>query len=403
MDTKMRISALKLFACTVAVAAAVSCSQQKSESYNALDWSVRMADSELVRGLPGTNVDSPRFKWDYSAGVGLKAFLDLYETVGDQKYYDAVYTFSDKVVSEDGSIKTYSVEEYNIDRINTGKAFFRIYDKTGDPKYKKALDLLRSQLDGHPRNDDGGLWHKAIYPHQMWLDGLYMGGPFYAEYTARYGQKEAYQDLINWFRTMDEHCYDPGTDLYRHACDVSRQMPWADKETGWSDHCWGRGMGWFFMSAVDAIEFIPKDEPGREVVEMVIGKLGAMVKRMQDPETGVWYQVIDRSGDEGNFFESTCTAMFTYCLVKAVRLGYLDRSYLKVARKAYDGFIKTFVTEDENGLLNVSNCCAGAGLGGTPYRAGDYNYYINEARRSNNSIFANGPFIMAGVEFSKLK
>lgn len=396
----MRKSILIIAAAVMAVA----CTGVKQSDYMA--WSVKMADSEVTRGVPGANVDSPRFKWDYAVGVDLKALLDIYDATGDEKYYAPVLEFADKVVAEDGSIKTYQLEEYNIDRVNTGKIFFRIYDKTGNEKYRKALDLLRSQLDTHPRNEDGGLWHKAIYPHQMWLDGLYMGGPFWAEYTARYGNRggdvhEAWQGLITWFRTMDEHCYDPATDLYRHACDVSCQMPWADKETGWSDHCWGRGMGWFFMSAVDALPFIPEDEPGRDVVLKVINKLASMVARTQD-ESGAWYQVIDRSGDEDNYLEATCTAMYTYSLLKAVRLGYIDKSYLAVAKKGFEGFIEQFVSEDENGLLSTSDCCMGAGLGGTPYRSGDYNYYVHEARRGSNSTFANGPFIMAGIELQLL-
>lgn len=400
MKTKTFLLPLSLLVAMLAL----SCQPKAvSECDKALDWSVRMADSELTRGVPGAAVDSPRFKWDYAVGVGLKGLLDLYDLTGEQKYYDYVADFSDKVVADDGSIKTYRLEEYNIDRINTGKVFFRVYDQTGNEKYRKALDLLRSQLDTHPRNEDGGLWHKDIYPHQMWLDGLYMGGPFWAEYTSRYGSPEDYQPLITWFRTMDEHCYDPGMDLYRHACDVSREMPWADPKTGWSEHCWGRGMGWFFMSAVDAIEFIPEDVEGREVVLGIIGKLASMVKRTQDPDSGAWYQVIDRSGDDGNYLEATCTGMFMYSLLKGIRLGVIDRSYLPVARKAYEGFIRTFVTEDENGLLNISNCCMGAGLGGTPYRSGNYEYYIYEARKGDNSPFATGSFIMAGVEFEKLK
>lgn len=382
----------------------LSCSKKELQPADEpLVWAGRMADSQITKGIGGTNVDSPRFKWDYSAGVGLKSLLDLYELTGEKKYNDYVLSFADKVVSEDGTIKSYNVEEYNIDRVNTSKIFFRIYDQTGDEKYKQALDLTRTQFEGHPRNEDGGLWHKEIYPHQMWLDGIYMGAPFYAEYASRYGDSSDFQYIINWFRTLSLHCYDPSTDLYRHACDVSRQMPWADSVTGQSDHCWGRGMGWYFMGAVDALEFIPESEVGHGLVADTVKKLASMVKRMQDPVTGTWYQVIDRSGDEGNYLEATCTAMFTYSLLKAVRLGYIDDSYLDVAVKGFNGFVAQFISEGEDGLLNVSDCCMGAGLGGTPYRSGTYEYYIKEARRGPNSTFAMGPFVMAGVELARIR
>ena len=367
--------------------------------------SLRVVESEMARCPEATFLDGQegRLKWNYTTGLELKSFLDVYEATGREEILDYVDAWYDAIIAEDGTIATYKKSNYSTDHVCPGRTLFQLYDITGKEKYRTAMDSLYVQVLEQPRTEDGGFWHKQVYPGQMWLDGLYMGGPFWAEYTARYGQPADYQPLITWFRTMDEHCYDPGTDLYRHACDVSREMPWADKQTGWSDHCWGRGMGWFFMSAVDAIEFIPEGVEGREVVLKIIGKLASMVKRTQDPESGAWYQVIDRSGDEGNYLESTCTGMFMYSLLKGIRLGVIDRSYLPVARKAYEGFIKTFVTEDENGLLNVGECCMGAGLGGTPYRSGNYEYYCYEARKGSNSPFATGSFIMAGVELEKLK
>ena len=302
----------------------------------------------------------------------------------------------------DGSIETYKLHEYNIDRLNSGKFLFRIYEQTKDEKYKKAIDLLRSQLDTHPRNEDGGFWHKKVYPNQMWLDGIYMGAPFYAEYAFRNNRVQDYQDIVNQFITVARHTYDPKNGLYRHACDVSRKERWADPVTGQSQHSWGRAMGWYAMAFVDALDFIPKHEAGRDSMLVILNNIAAQVKRIQDPKTGLWYQVLDKSGEKGNYLESSCSTMFVYALFKAVRKGYIDKSYLKVALKGYQGILDNFIEVDKDGVVTITKACAVAGLGGKNYRMGDYTYYINETIRSNDPK-AVGPFIMASLEWERLQ
>ncbi len=365
-------------------------------------WSVRMTESEMIRCPQSWQLDfQPKLKWDYCHGLELQAMLDVYDAYGDKKIYDYALAYADTMVNEDGTIKTYKLHEYSLDRINSGKIFFRIYDQTKDEKYKKALDLLRSQLDNHPRNEDGGFWHKKIYPHQMWLDGIYMASPFYAEYAFRNSQPKDYEDVIRQFILIANHTYDPANDVYRHACDVSRKEKWADKVTGQSEHAWGRAMGWYAMAFVDALEFIPKHEAGRDSMIAVFTKLAGQMKRLQDKKTGLWYQVLDRSGDEGNYLESSVSTMFVYSLFKGVRLGYIDKSYLKVAEKGYKGILKNFIEVDDNGVVSITKACAVAGLGGKVYRSGDYEYYINEKIR-NNDPKAVGPFIMASLEWERL-
>ena len=366
-------------------------------------WSVRMAESEMVRCPESWQLDfQTRLKWDYCHGLELQAMLDVYDAYGDKKFFDYAVAYADTMIHQDGSIETYKLEEYNIDRLNSGKMLFRIYEQTKDEKYKKALDLLRSQLDTHPRNADGGFWHKKIYENQMWLDGLYMGQPFYAEYAYRNNRVNDYADIINQFVTVARHNYDPKTDLYRPACDVSTREKWADKTTGWSQHCWGRAMGWYAMACVDVLDFIPEHEAGRESVIEILNKLAAQIKRTQDPATGVWYQVIDRSGDEGNYLESSCSTMFVYTLLKALRKGYICPSYMDVAKKGYEGLLTQFIEVDDRGVVSITKGCAVAGLGGKPvYRTGDYNYYITEKIRSNDAK-AVGPFIMASLEWERL-
>ena len=372
-------------------------------------WSVKMADSELAHGILSCTIDPEKGynKWDYTAGVILKGLLDLYDAYGDAKYFEYVEDYANQMVEEDGTIKTYDMEEYNIDRINTGKIFFRLYEQTKKEKYRLAATALRRQLDGHPRNEDGGYWHKARYPHQMWLDGIYMGGPFYAEYAFRNNQVNDYQDIINWFRTMDQHCYNPAMDLYCHACDVSRQQSWCDPETGLSKHCWGRALGWFAMAAVDVLDFLPKHEDGYDEVVAIFNKLASHLRRMQQPDSGLWYQVIDRGGDIDNYLEATCACMFTYALAKGVRQGVLDESYLDVCRKAFEGITTRLISHDPDGWININDCSGGAGLGGDPlkpdtYRAADYDYYIYKVKRVTNSSHATGPFIMAALELERV-
>lgn len=374
------------------------CTAQNSKLQPAID----IANSEMARCPESWQLDfQPALKWDYCHGVELQAFLNLYEVCGDEKYRDYAIAYADTMVNIDGSIKKYKLEDYNIDRVNTGKILFRIYEYTKNEKYLKAINLLRSQMDTHPRNDDGGFWHKKIYPHQMWLDGLYMAEPFMAEYAKRNNRPQDFADIINQFKIVAKHTYDPENGLYRHACDVSRQMFWADSISGQSKHSWGRAMGWYAMAIVDALEFIPENQEGRDDVLAILNNIATQLKRIQDAETSLWYQVLDRSGDEGNYLESSCSAMFIYSLFKASRLGYIAAEYRDVALKGYEGFLKEFVEVDADGLTNITRACAVAGLGGKDNRSGDYNYYINETIRANDPK-AVGPFINAVIEFSKI-
>lgn len=364
-------------------------------------WSVRMVESEMVRNPESWQVDfQPSLKWDYCHGLELGAMMDVYDRYGDAKFYEYALAYADTMVNEDGTIKKYKLTDYSLDRINSGKMLFRIYEQTKDDKYKKALDLLRSQFDGQPRNADGGFWHKKVYPNQMWLDGLYMGTPFLAEYAYRNNEPQAYQEVINQIKIVARHTYDPANGLFRHACDVSKREKWADKETGQSQHCWGRALGWYMMAIVDDLDFIPQHEPGRDTVLVILNHIAETLKKYQSPE-GLWYQVMDKSGEPGNYLESSCSAMFVYSLFKAVRKGYIPSSYFAVARKGYEGILNEFIKVDDNGLVSITKACAVAGLGGKNYRMGDYDYYIHEQIRDNDPK-AVGPFILASLEWEGL-
>lgn len=391
-----------LMGCLGVMLAVVGIAQvQDSFPKNQKPWSVRMAESEMVRNPESWQVDfQPSLKWDYCHGLELGAMMDVYDRYGDAKFYEYALAYADTMVNEDGTIKKYKLTDYSLDRINSGKMLFRIYEQTKNDKYKKALDLLRSQFDGQPRNADGGFWHKKVYPNQMWLDGLYMGTPFLAEYAYRNNEPQAYQEVINQIKIVARHTYDPANGLFRHACDVSKREKWADKETGQSQHCWGRALGWYMMAIVDDLDFIPQHEPGRDTVLVILNHMAETLKKYQSPE-GLWYQVMDKSGEPGNYLESSCSAMFVYSLFKAVRKGYIPSSYFAVARKGYEGILNEFIKVDDNGLVSITKACAVAGLGGKNYRMGDYDYYIHEQIRDNDPK-AVGPFILASLEWEGL-
>lgn len=365
-------------------------------------WSVRMAESEMIRNPSLWMADFvTEKKWNYTQGLMGLAFLRVSDTTGEIRYYNYAKGYADSLIDSQGEILNYKMSNYNLDQINPGKMLFELSDRTGDPRYEKVIHTLWEQLASQPRIPEGGFWHKAVYPDQMWLDGLYMSAPFYAEYSLRYDRPDDFADVVSQFLIVAHHTYDPATGLYRHAFDASRKMPWADPVTGQAPHAWGRAMGWFSMAIVDALDFIPEDQPGREEMITILRGMAESLAKIQDPATGGWYQVLDRSGDEGNYIETSCTAMFTYSLLKGIRMGYLDRSYLANAEKAYKGLIDNFIRRDENGVLSMTNICGVAGLGGDPYRDGSYEYYIGETVRDNDPKGV-GPFIMASLEYESL-
>ena len=252
----------------------------------------------------------------------------------------------DSLVRADGSIATYSATEYNLDQINEGRALFALADRTHDPRYMRAADALREQLRTHPRTAEGGFWHKKIYPQQMWLDGLYMAEPFYAEYALRHGDTAAMNDVVRQFLLVARHLRDPKTGLYYHAWDSVRQQPWADPATGLSKNFWGRAVGWYLMAAVDVLDYLPKTHRDRAELIRVVQQLADAVANVRDPVSGVWWQVLDQPNRAKNYLEASGSAMFVYAFAKGARMGYLSPTYRALADRAFDGMLATFVSVD---------------------------------------------------------
>jgi unsaturated rhamnogalacturonyl hydrolase len=336
-------------------------------------------------------------KWTYEQGVLLTGMEAVWLNTGDGRYFDYIRRIIDRYVDADGTIKTYKPADYNIDNVQPGRILLTLYKVTGQEKYRKAAANLREQLKGHPRTSEGGFWHKKIYPSQMWLDGLYMGEPFYAEYAATFGEAEAFDDIAKQFVLMETHSRDAKTGLLYHGWDESRQQRWADKATGRSPHFWGRAMGWYAMALVDTLEHFPANHPRRGDLVGILGRLAAAVEKYQEPKSGLWWQVLDRGGDKGNYLEASASAMFVYSLAKAVRLGYLPESYLKVAQKGWDGIGRQFVEDAAGGGVNFKGTVSVAGLGGNPYRDGSYEYYLSEKVVTNDAKGV-GAFLMASAE-----
>jgi unsaturated rhamnogalacturonyl hydrolase len=274
---------------------------------------------------------------------------------------------------------------------------FPLLRATGDDRYRRALALLRRQLATHPRTDSGGFWHKQIYPYQIWLDGVYMAGPFYAEYAQSFDEPAGFDDVAHEIILTERQTRDAHTGLPYHAWDERRQQPWADPATGCSPHFWGRAIGWYAMAIVDVLDYFPPDHPQRPELIAIFARLAEAVAQVQDPATGLWWQILDHPARAGNYLEASASAMFAYAIAKAARKGYLPPEWLGVARSAYQGILRELISVDDRGLVTLERVCAVAGLGGNPYRDGSYEYYVGEPIRPNDYKGV-GPFILASLE-----
>jgi unsaturated rhamnogalacturonyl hydrolase len=342
-------------------------------------WSQEMAHTAMTLWKDSFSLKPGQpARWSYDQGVILKGMEGIWNATGNGEYFRYIQRSMDFYVQEDGTIKAYRPDEYNIDHINNGKLILLLYRVTGKEKYKKAADLLRGQLKSHPRTAEGGFWHKKIYPYQMWLDGLYMGQPFYAEYAKLFHEDSAFNDITRQFVLMERHARDARTGLLYHGYDESRQQQWADKKTGLSPNFWGRALGWYGMAMVDVLDHFPEKHPGRDSIIGILNRFAKAVTAFQDPASGLWYDVVDKQTTPKNYKEASASSMLVYTLAKGIRKGYLPASYRKAADKGYAGIIKEFIEADASGQVNLKGTVQVSGLGGKPYRDGSFDYYMSE-------------------------
>ena len=387
---------------------AVACGERPL--YNGREpLAVRMVESEIARNPKAAQFDAipeGKIKWNYTTGLELLAIMDAGAAYGRTDFYDYALRWYDSIVQPDNSVLTYRKNNYTLDHICPGRPLFELAEKTGEARFAAVADTLFAQLAGHPRNPDGGYWHKKSYPNQLWLDGLYLAEPFYAEYIVRNvsdpEQFAAYTaDIVNQFVKVAEHTYDPATGLYRHAYDDSREMFWCDPVTGQSEHAWGRALGWYAMALVETLQYLGVDETTQPMVD-ILAHIYAVLPQYAEPATGMWYQVLDQPGREGNYLEATASIMFIYAMQKAVRLGYLPADMAAEANTLYEKFVNRFVKENPDGTISITDCCAVAGLGGPNMRSGNFDYYISEPVIENDCKGV-GPFIWASMEYDMYK
>ncbi|WP_437919478.1 glycoside hydrolase family 88 protein [Sphingobacterium sp. LRF_L2] len=342
--------------------------------------------------------------WTYDMGVVLEGVAEVWKNTGDGKYFQYIQNWMDQYVTENGDIRNYKATEYNIDHVKNGRSLLFLYKVTGKEKYLKACQKLYDQLLNHPRTNEGGFWHKHIYPNQMWLDGLYMAQPFYTEYAALMNIPKVFDDVVNQFTYMENHARDEQTGLLYHGWDESRKERWSDPQTGRSKHFWGRGMGWFAMALVDVLDYFPENHPRRGELIQILGRTLAAAAKYQDPKTSVWFDVLDLGKREGNYVEASASSMFVYAMAKAVRKGYVSNAFQKNINRGYQGLLKEFVTQAGVDRIDLNKVVEVSGLGGKKYRDGSFEYYMSEPVRTNDPKGV-GAFMLAAseVEFRKVK
>ncbi len=394
----------------LAVAAIAAAEPVKFEGATPLEWSRRLADSEMKR--LGTSLEAggsnPRARWDYSPGVLALGLVRLGETTGHEDYTQFGTRAVATHVNADGTIRNFKEEDFNIDNIPPGKVLLAALARgEKNEAYTQAVKTLRDQMRRHPRTSEGGFWHKKRYPHQMWLDGLYMASPFLAQYGGLFNEPAIFDDVAKQIILMDRHGYDPATGLFWHAWDEAHAQSWADPKTGFSPNFWSRAIGWYGMAIVDSLDYLPVSQPEIDEIVNILKRVADGIVQWQDPKTGVWWQIPNLGTKEGNYLESSGSAMFVYTLAKGVNRGYLPREkYLPAILKGYAGLIHTLVKTDPSGAVRLTQVCSGAGLGymmadGKTPRDGSFKYYISEPIVDNDPK-GTGPFIMAGIEVEKL-
>lgn len=338
--------------------------------------------------------------WNYMDGCMIKAILELYQITENEEYLKFADQFIDYFVFEDGTIRSYDPKEYNLDNVNAGKTLFELYKLTHKEKYRKALDTIYSQLKNHPRTSTGNFWHKDIYPNQIWLDGLYMGQPFYMQYELEYNNGKNCMDSFEQFTNVYKLMREEKNGLYYHAYDESREMFWCDKVTGLSQCFWLRALGWYAMALIDTMEIMPeKMQPQIDEMKRIYKELIDSMLKYQH-ESGMWYQVVNLGGIKPNYLETSGSAIFAYAIMKSVRLGYLPEEYFQYGEKAFHGTCERYLSE-EGGELKLGGICLVAGLGNKENREGTFDYYMREPIVENEAKGV-APLILAYIEILHL-
>ncbi|MBR2930755.1 MAG: glycoside hydrolase family 88 protein [Clostridia bacterium] len=369
--------------------------------YTNIDKYIKRLIEESTPDCPMWNIEAIRGgkkpSWNYIDGCMITALIEMSSITGDGVYFDFAERFIDYYVGEDGGILGYDVAKYNLDDVNEGRVLFKLYQKTGKEKYRKAIEAQYSHLLHQPRTVSGNFWHKAIYPNQIWLDGVYMAQVFSTLYAKNYLSGD-YSDVLMQIENVRGYMFDNEKRLYYHGIDMSRKSFWADKETGLSSSFWLRSIGWFTVALADIIEIVD-DDATRVKLSEIFSELIDGILLYRDKESGMFWQVVDQPGREGNYLETSGSSMIAYALLKGARLGVLTPDKAGLGRETFDGICRRYLTSDEEGKLNLGGICLVAGLGPEDNRRrdGSYGYYISEPIVENDAKGV-APFVLAYTE-----
>lgn len=333
------------------------------------DISVVLVDDLLTNYTPETFGD-----WHYRVALLLEGIYRVYKRTNDERYLQFIIDWADSKIDENG------VYTKNIDRLDhmlPGMVFLRLYQETGLPKYRFAASSLCRVLENYPRTSDGGVWHMKKKVGQLWLDGVYMSMPLLVRYAQTVGvADEFYDEAVHQFQTYATHLRDPVTGLFFHAYDEDGSSSWAGGEGHHSAEFWGRSMGWFVMGLIEVLDELPADHSGRAPLIQMLSGLLKSIYQFQDTNTGLWYQVINKQGESGNWQETSCSTMYTYAMSRAVASGYVSDEYLQQIEAGYTG-VMSKVTVSENGAVVLRDICEGTGVG-------NYQYYIDRKKIAND-------------------
>ncbi|MBA4493349.1 glycoside hydrolase family 105 protein [Paenactinomyces guangxiensis] len=332
----------------------------------------------------------PANRWHYHQGVFLYGMLKVWERTGREKYIRYIKDYVDLLVDQEGNF-LFARDE--LDSIQAGILLFPLYKQTNDRRYRIAADKLRNLFRTLNKTKEGGFWHKDKYPYQMWLDGLFMAGPFALLYNRQFREPELIDMVLYQEKLMRKHMKDEQTGLLYHAWDESKDMPWADPDTGCSPEFWGRSVGWYGTALVDILDLLPEGHPGRLELIQSLQEYVRGLTQFQDKQTGLWYQVVDKGERVDNWLESSCSSLFIYTIAKSVEKQYINHRYLEVARKAYQGLLDHMIAWKEEQFI-MKGICIGTS-------AGDYGYYVSRPT-SENDLHGVGAFILASMALQEL-
>jgi unsaturated rhamnogalacturonyl hydrolase len=397
----LKVKLMRTLACFIFIVVFSACSGQPNAGKagrNENKWSVKMANTVLAKSDSLIYYVDNKPKWAYDVAF-LGMAIDRLGKV-DPRYSKYMEEWVNHFVKADGSVLDYRLKEYNLDRIFPGRNVITVYQRYPEARYKIALDNFIEQLKTQPKTSIGGYWHKNIYPSQMWLDGIFMASTYMAQYAKVFNAPEWFDVATTQTKLIYAKTLDQKSGLLMHAWDETRSQKWCDPATGKSLYPWSRAIGWYILAIEDILEYLPQNHPDRAELITILQKTCDALLKVRDPKTGLWFQVLNQGGREGNYLEGSGSAMYTYAFARGAHRGYLDKKYLTIANSAFDGILKELITVDEKDLISFRNICGGCGLGGNPYRDGSYEYYVNEKRIVNDTKGV-APFIMAALELDR--